>query len=208
MTGPHQLLVYCAHSPAPPTPAPPTSLLSTLTIPAPHPPAPAKPTTFTVTAISSTELQLNWTVGDCWRATEVCTIRDSPLPLSVSSLHPPPSPPLITIFFIPLPLSQSPANDPRVSPILSWVVQYRTGNTPTASRPISDPAARQHTLMGLMKGTVYSVSLAGVNSAGQGNFTDEMPVRTLFDSEWSTMSLQAVPACMMACSAVWLLEVM
>ena len=62
--------------------------------------------------------------------------------------------------------------------------------------------------MGLMKGTVYFVSLAGVNSAGQGSFTDEMPVQTLFDSEWSTMSLQAVPACMMAYSAVWLLEVM
>ena len=71
-----------------------------------------------------------------------------------------------------------------MTPITSWVVRYRTGSSSAVTEAIiTTPSTRQYPLMNLMKGTLYMVSLAGVNSAGLGSFTAEESQRTMFDSE-------------------------
>ena len=103
------------------------------------------------------------------------------------SLHPLLSPFPLSIS----PFPQPPANDPRATPITSWVVRYRTGSSSAVTEAnITTPSTREYPLSNLMKGTLYMVSLAGVNSAGLGSFTAEESQRTMFDSEWSELSLQ------------------
>ena len=73
------------------------------------------------------------------------------------------------------------------------MVLYRAESSSAVTEAIiTNPSARQYPLTNLMKGTLYVVRLAGVNSAGRGSFTDEMSQRTMFDSEWSELYVLAM----------------
>ena len=100
--------VLCSQPcPSPPLPSPPPP-------PVPPLPAPTQPISFTVTAISSTELQLNWMVGNCWRATEVCTFTGQSSPSTHCPLHLPSLPSLFPLH-LPPPPSPSPSPSPSLS---------------------------------------------------------------------------------------------
>jgi hypothetical protein len=77
---------------------------------------------------------------------------------------------------------QLPDPDLERSDITSWELEYREESTPNfTSIPISDASTRSQDLPRLKKGTRYFVRLRGINSGGNGTFSDEVTQRTRVD---------------------------
>ena len=57
-----------------------------------------------------------------------------------------------------------------------------------------------------MKGTLYVVSIAGVNSAGVGNFTEEVSRRTAFDSEYGAACPLNISFTVLTCRCICYLK--